>query len=134
MRVPSPKTFVIAGFARSLIAVLLNSIGLSRINARFTAADAEYNKLVESLKSQESELANADLQLGFYAIVRDLASIVPDDKKDETKADAGYFLGGSITSMYAAANDIPPTQLMKVASDELSAAFPNMDKNLKIAQ
>jgi len=36
--------------------------------------------------------------------------------------------------MYAAATIFPPTQLMKVASDELSAAFPNMDRNLKIAQ
>jgi len=134
MRVPSSRTFVIAGFAISLISVALNSIILSKIDTRLKAADSEHGKLVESLNSQKAALDHSDLQLGFYTLMRDQADLISADKAENTRADAGYFLGGAITDMYVAANAIPQIEVLRVESEELNAAFPKIDKMIKIAQ
>jgi hypothetical protein len=132
MRVPSSRMFVIVGFTLSLAAVILNSVVLSRINARLKDVDSEYNKLVESLASQKSQMDDGDLQLSFRDLMHVLSFIVPADKRDEATEDAGDYLGSAVTAMYAAANDITAAQVMKTENEDLSSQIPNLNRMLEI--
>lgn len=127
MSLRSSRTFLIAGFVVSLLSVFLNSVALSRVNARLKEADLEYNKLVESIASQRSQVEHSDLSFGFYEVMRTMTTVVPPDSRDATRNRLGIYLAQTIIDTYAAANDISPAEVLKAQNEDLNVEGSYMD-------
>lgn len=133
MRVPSSKTFVLIGFAISLASVVLNTIVLSSINSRLRAADSEYFDLEEALTKQVAQLNEADLKFDLYRIMHNVAFTSPAAKTQDARDDAREILKGFLVKFYAAANDISPTDITRIAVDEAGDALPKLEKIAALA-
>lgn len=134
MKIPSSKTFVLVGFAISLASVVLNTFVLSSINSRLKAVDSEYFELKEALSKQVSHLNEADLKFDLYRVMHNLAFSSPSARAQDARDDAKAILQGVLVKFYAAANDISPIDVTRVAVDEAGDALPKLGKMLELLQ
>jgi len=130
----SSKHFVLAGFLISLASVAFNSIVLSYVNKRLHAVDAEYNSIVESLAGQSAELSEGDSLFDLYRIMHNVALAVPADKTTQARQDAEAILKRFLAKYYAAANDIPPTDVTRVEVEEAGQIIPLLEKGLRLTK
>jgi hypothetical protein len=96
--------------------------------------DAEYYELVESLARQTAELNEGDSLFNQYRIMHHLAFSVPPAKALGARKDAEAILKNFLTKYYAAANDIPPTELTRVEVEEAGQIIPLLEKALSLMQ
>jgi hypothetical protein len=134
MNIASSKNFVLVGFLISLLSVAFNSIVLSYVGTRLKAVDAEYYHLVESLGKQSAELNEGDSLFDLYRIMHNVAFSVPAAKAKEARQDAEAILKRFLTKYYAAANDIPPTEVTRVEVEEAGQIIPLLEKGLALTQ
>jgi hypothetical protein len=134
MKITSSKNFVLAGFLISLLSVAFNSIVLSYVNKRLHAVDAEYYDLIESLGKQAAELNEGDSLFDLYRIMHNVAFSVPAVKAKEARQDAEAILKRFLTKYYAAANDVPPTEVTRVEVEEAGQIIPLLEKGLALTQ
>ena len=134
MNIASSKNFVLVGFLISLLSVAFNSIVLSYVGTRLKAVDAEYYDLVESLGKQSAELNEGDSLFDLYRIMHNVAFSVPAAKAKEARQDAEAILKRFLTKYYAAANDIPPTEVTRVEVEEAGQIIPLLEKGLALTQ
>jgi hypothetical protein len=134
MNLTSSKNFVLVGFLISLLSVAFNSIVLSYVNKRLQAVDAEYNGLIERLGKQSAELNEGDSLFDLYRIMHNVAFSVPEAKAKEARQDAEAILKRFLTKYYAAANDIPPTEVTRVEVEEAGQIIPLLEKGLALMQ
>ena len=120
MQLPSPRAFVIIGFAIALVSVLLNSVFLARTTSRIQAADAEYEKLVRAMADSGNlfEIAGSDMKLFF--VLKNVAAVAPSNKQQDVRYDAATILGDVLAETYAAANFIAGTDLLKAQNEDVS--------------
>lgn len=130
MNLNSSKNFVLLGFLISLLSVAFNSIVLSYVNGRLRAVDAEYYGLIESLNKQAAELNEGDSLFDLYRIMHNVAFSVPPAKAKEARQDAEAILKRFLTKYYAAANDVPPTEVTRVEVEEAGQIIPLLEKGL----
>lgn len=128
----SSKHFVLIGFLISLLSVAFNSIVLSYVSKRLQAVDAEYYGLVEALSKQSAELNEGDSLFDLYRIMHNVAFSVPAAKAKEARQDAEAILKRFLTKYYAAANDIPPTEVTRVEVEEAGQIIPLLEKGLAL--
>ena len=124
MNPTSSKNFVFVGFLISLLSVAFNSIVLSLVAKRLQAVDTEYNRLTESLANQAAELNEGDSLFDQYRIMHNLVFAVPPAKTKDARQDAEAILKRFLTKYYAAANDIPRTEITRVEVEEAGEACP----------
>ena len=134
MNLTSSRNFVFAGFLISLLSVAFNSIVLSSVGRRLQAVDAEYNRLTESLANQAAELNEGDALLDQYRIMHNLVFAVPEAKRNDAREDAEAILKRFLTRYYAAANDIPRTEITRVEVEEAGEIIPVIEKALRLKQ
>jgi len=134
MNLTSSKNFVLAGFLISLASVAFNSIVLSYVNKRLQAVDAEYSKLADMLAKQAAELNEGDSLFDQYRIMHNVAFSVPAAKAKQARQDAEAILKRFLTKYYAAANDIPPTDITRVEVEEAGEIIPLLEKGLGLMQ
>jgi hypothetical protein len=134
MNLTSSKNFVLVGFQISLLSVAFNSIVLSYVNKRLQAVDAEYYGLIERLGKQSAELTEGDSLFDLYRIMHNVAFSVPAAKAKEARQDAEAILKRFLTKYYAAANDIPPTEVTRVEVEEAGQIIPLLEKGLALTQ
>lgn len=134
MNLTSSKNFVLAGFLISLLSVAFNSIVLSYVSKRIQAVDAEYYNLVESLARQSAELNEGDSLFDLYRLMHNVAFAVPPAKAKQARQDAEAILKRFLTKYYAAANDIPPTEVTRVEVEEAGQIIPLLEKGLALTQ
>jgi hypothetical protein len=134
MNITSSKNLVLAGFLISLASVAFNSVVLSYVNKRLQAVDSEYYKLADSLAKQAAELNEGDSLFDQYRIMHNVAFSVPAAKAKEARQDAEAILKRFLTKYYAAANDIPPTEVTRVEVEEAGQIIPLLEKGLELMQ
>jgi hypothetical protein len=134
MNMTSSKNLVLAGFLISLASVAFNSVVLSYVNKRLQAVDTEYYRLADSLGKQAAELNEGDSLFDQYRIMHNVALSVPVAKAKEARQDAEAILKRFLTKYYAAANDIPPTEITRVEVEEAGQIIPLLEKALQLMQ
>jgi len=134
MHFTSSRNFVLAGFLISLLSVAFNSIVLSSVSKRLQALDAESNRLVESLANQAAELSEGDSLFDQYRIMHNLVFAVPPANAKDARQDAEVILKRFLTKYYAAANDIPRTEITRGEVEEAGQIVPLLEKGLKLTQ
>jgi hypothetical protein len=134
MNLTSSRNFVFAGFLISLLSVAFNSIVLSSVSKRLQALDAEYNRLTELLANQAAELSEGDSLFDQYRIMHNLVFAVPAAKTKDAQQDAEAILKRFLTKYYAAANDIPRTEITRVEVEEAGQIVPLLEKGLELTQ
>ena len=134
MNLTSSKNFVLAGFLISLLSVAFNSIVLSYVNRRLHAVDLEYNELVGALGKQAATLNEGDSLFDLYRLMHNVAFTVPGGKAKGARQDAEAILKRFLTKYYAAAHDIPPTDVTRVEVEEAGQIIPLLEKGLALTQ
>src|SRR5882724_343216 len=134
MNLISSKNFVFAGFLISLLSVAFNSIVLSSVGKHLQAVDAEHSRLTESLANQAAELSEGDSLFDQYRIMHNLVFAVPSAKTKDAQQDAEAILKRFLTKYYAAANDIPRTEITRVEVEEAGEIVPLLEKGLALTQ
>jgi hypothetical protein len=134
MNITSSKNLVLTGFLISLISVAFNSVVLSYVNKRLQAVDSEYYDLAESLGKQASELNEGDSLFDQYRIMHNLAFSVPAARAKDARQDAETILKRFLTKYYAAANDVPQTEVTRVEVEEAGQIIPLLEKGLELTQ
>ena len=134
MNIASSKNLVLAGFLISLASVAFNSLVLSYVNKRLQAVDTEYSRLADSLGKQAAEFSEGDSLFAQYRIMHNVALSVPAAKAKEARQDAESILKSFLTKYYAAANDIPPTEVTRVEVEEAGQIIPLLEKGLQLMQ
>ena len=134
MNIPSNKHLVLSGFLISLISVAFNSMVISYVGKRLKEVDDEYYGLVESLGKQAAGLNEGDSQFDQYRIMHNLAFAVPAAKAKDARQDAASLLKRFLTKYYAAANDIPQTEVTRVEVEEAGQIIPLLEKGLELTQ
>ncbi|MEY2501104.1 MAG: hypothetical protein QOI07_1438 [Verrucomicrobiota bacterium] len=134
MNLTSSRNFVLTGFLISLLSVAFNSIVLSSIGRRLQALDAESNRLTESLANQAAELSEGDSLFDQYRIMHNLVLAVPPAKAKDARQDAEAILKRFLTKYYAAAHDIPRTEITRVEVEEAGQVLPLLEKGLELTK
>jgi hypothetical protein len=134
MRISSSKNLLLLGFVLSLVSVAFNSLVLSYVSERLKDVDDEHTALLGSLHRQTAGLNEGDSQFDQYRIMHNLALIVPPAKAADARRDAESFLKTFLTRYYAAANDIPQTEITSVEVEEAGQAIPLLERGLELAQ
>lgn len=122
------------GFTLSLVSVGFNSMVISYVNKRLKEVDEEHARLADSLERQAAALSEGDAQFDRYRIMHNLAFAVPATKTSDARNDAAGLLKSALTKYYAAANDIPQTEITSVEVEEIGQAIPLMEKGLELAR
>lgn len=124
----SARSWVLMGFAISLISVIINVFVLSGINERIKEADGELNKLTTSLSNQATEMTRAEVIQNFYTTLNHISKFATGDAKKSAEADSIFMLQSSLQKTYAAVNDIPVAEMKKVENEELSNVYLYLSK------
>lgn len=124
----SARSWVLMGFAISLISVIINVFVLAGINERIKEADGELNKLTASLSNQATEMTRAEVIQYFYTTLNHLSKFATGDAKKSAEADSIFMLQSSLQKTYAAVNDIPVAEMKKVENEELSSIYLYLSK------
>ena len=133
MNIGSNRSMVLLGFLLSLISVGFNTTVISYVNKRLKNVDEEHTRLLESLERQAAALNEGDSQFDHYRIMHNLALAVPASKTTDARRDAESLLKSSLTKYYAAANDIPQTEITKAEIEEISQILPLLEKGFELA-
>jgi hypothetical protein len=133
MNLTSTKNLVLTGFLISLISVAFNSLVISYVNKRLKEVDEEFYDLGDSLTKQSANLNEGDSQFDLYRVMHNLAFTVPPAKAKEARQDAESLLRRFLTTYYAAANDIPQTEVTRVEAEEAGQIIPILEKGLQLS-
>lgn len=134
MKVTSIKGLLLLGFLLTLVSVAFNTTVISYVNDRLKEVDDEYTGLIDSLERQAAALNEGDSQFDHYRIMHNLAFAMPAARTADARRDAENFLKSTLTKYYAAANDIPQTEITNVEIEEIGQAIPLMERGLELAQ
>lgn len=134
VKIPSSKTFMLLGFAISLVSMVLNTFVLANIDTRLKAAENEYFQLVESLSKQAADLNATDARFDLYKILHYVAYSVPIAKAQDARKDAELLLKGILTKYYATANDISPVEVTRIEVEEMSEVLQKLEQTRELLQ
>ena len=134
MNIPSAKTFMLLGFAISLVSMLLNTLVLANIDTRLKTADTEYLQVVEALSKQAAALNATDARSDLYKILHYMAFSVLAAKAQDVRKDSEALLKGILTRYYAIAHDISPVEMTKVEVEEMGDLLPKLEQILALLQ
>lgn len=124
----SARSWVLMGFAISLISVIINVFILAGINDRIKEADGELSKLTASLSNQATEMNRAEVIESLYKNLNHISKFATGDAKKSAEADSIFMLQSYLQKNYAAVNDIPTSEMKKVENEELSGVFLYLSK------
>lgn len=128
------RSWVLFGFAISLISVAINTFVISSLNDRLKEVDSENAKLNESLTKQATELNRAEIKLDLSRVMHHVAGTVPNEQKQTAREESAALLKSFLTRNYAAEADVPPIEMIKLDIQELSDDIPKLEKLREINQ
>lgn len=128
MRRISNRTWLIVGFALSVLSVVTNVVVVSSVNERVRSADAEIAKLETSIRTQAADIDRADLKFDLFRVVHHLSKLSTGAEHKAAGQDALYFLQDYLKGYYTAVNDIPQSELLRSETAKVAAMLPIIDK------
>lgn len=125
----SARTWVLTGFAISLLAVVINVFVLSGINDRIKEADGEISKLNLSLANQATELTRADMKSDSFLILHHLSKLSADKEEQKSAGDDSIgLMQDFLKKYYAAVNDIPTNEMLQAQSEDMAGQLKAAEK------
>jgi hypothetical protein len=116
----SARTWVLMGFAISIVAVTINVFVLSSLNDRIKDVDGELSKLNASLGAQAAEINNAEIKYDLYTILNHTAQFAEGEQKEAAGYDSISMLRDYLKRHYAAVYDIPTSDFVRAETEELA--------------
>jgi hypothetical protein len=124
----STRTWLIIGFALSLLSVVTNIVILAGINDRIKEIDTELSKLNESLRTQAADIDRAEFKYDLFTVLNHISKLAKDEEKELAGGDSILFLQDFLNIYYAAVNGITATEMLKVETEHLAAIIPVIEK------
>lgn len=134
MNIASNKNMVLLGFTLSLVSVAFNSLVISYVNKRLKEVDDEATTLTDLLERQSAALNEGDSQFDRYVIMHNLSFAVPPARTSDARRDAENLLKSSLTKYYAAANDVPQTELTNAEIEEIGQSLNLLERGFALAR
>lgn len=133
MRNLSVRTWVLIGFVISITGIFLNVPIVAELNNKIRDVETEISNIKESLRTQATEISRADLEDSLFTILNHLSEIqkTPEDKLG-TNADAISLRQSFLKKAYAAANEIPASDVLKEEIEEMAVEIKGYEKSLEI--
>jgi hypothetical protein len=124
----SNRTWLIVGFALSLLSVVTNLLVVSGINERVRAVDAEIAKIETSVRNQTADIEKADLKYDLFRLMHHISKLSTGEEHKLAGQDALVFLQDYLKGYYIAVNDISSTELLRSETAKIAAILPVIDK------
>lgn len=129
----SIRTWVLTGFVISIIGIFLNVPIVAELNNKIRDVETEISNIKESLRTQANEISRADLEDSFFTILSHLSDLQKaGDDKIGTNADAVYLRQSFLKKAYAAANEIPSSEVLKEDVEQMAIDIKNYEKALEV--
>ncbi|HRH43655.1 MAG TPA: hypothetical protein PKY82_18640 [Pyrinomonadaceae bacterium] len=116
----SIRTWVLMGFVISIIGIFLNVPIVAELNNKIRDVETEISNIKESLRTQANEISRADLEDALFSILSHLSRLQTGEEKTSSAKDSIYIRQNYLQRVYAAANDIPASDVLKVENEVMS--------------
>ncbi|MFT3744355.1 MAG: hypothetical protein QM785_08665 [Pyrinomonadaceae bacterium] len=124
----SNRTWLVLGFALSVLSVATNLLVVSGINERVRSVDSEIAKLETSIRTQTADIDRADLKFDLFRILHHMSKLSTGEPHQEAGQDALRFLQDYLKGYYSAVNDVSETELLRSETAKVAAMIPIIDK------
>lgn len=132
MRNLSVRTWVLMGFIISIIGIFLNVPIVAELNNKIRDVETELTSIKESLRIQANEVSRADLEDSLFTILSHLSELQKtEEDKLGTNADAVYLRQSFLKKAYAAANEIPASEVLKEDVAQMAIDIKGYEKALE---
>jgi hypothetical protein len=127
----SIRSWVLLGFVISIVGILLNVPVVSELNNRIRDVETELTNIKESLRIQANEISRADLEDSLFTILNHLSKSQTGEQQESAAKDSIYIRASFLKRIYAAAHDIPASDVLKVENEELAEELKFAEKYLE---
>lgn len=76
----SNRTWLVIGFALSLLSVVTNILVVSALNERVRTVDADIAKVESTIRTQTADIDRADFKLDFFRVLHHISKLSKDDE------------------------------------------------------
>jgi len=129
----SIRAWVLMGFIISIIGIFLNVPIVAELNNKIRDVETELTSIKESLRTQANEISRADLEDSLFTILSHLSELQKaGDDKIGTNADAVYLRQSFLKKAYAAANEIPASEVLKEDVEQMAIEIKGYEKALEV--
>lgn len=122
------RTWLVLGFALSLLSVVTNLLVVSGINERVRAVDGEIARIETSIRTQTADIDRADLKFDLFRVMHHMSKLSTGEAHQEAGQDAMRFLQDYLKGYYSAVNDVSETELLRSETAKVAAMLPIIDK------
>ncbi len=130
MRNLSVRTWVLIGFVISIIGIFLNVPIVAELNNKIRDVETELTDIKESLRTQANEISRADLEDGLFTILNHISKSQTGEVRKNSDEDAVFMRQSFLQRVYAAANDIPASDVLKAENEQMSGDVKFIEKYL----
>lgn len=130
MRNLSIRTWVLIGFVISIIGIFLNVPIVAELNNKIRDVETELSNIRESLRTQANEISRADLEDSLFNILNHISKSQTGEERTSAAKDSIYIRKNFLKRVYAAANDIPASDVLKVENEEMAEELKSVEKYL----
>jgi len=127
----SIRGWVLLGFVISIIGILLNVPIVAELNNNVREVETELSDIKESLRTQANEISRADLEDSLFSILNHISRLQTGTEKTDSSADAIYIRQRFLQRVYAAANDIPASDVLREENEKMAGEIKTVEKYLE---
>jgi len=128
MKSISNKTWLVLGFALSVLSVATNLLVVSGINERLRGVDGEISRLETSIRTQTADIDRADLKFDLFRVMHHMSKLSTGEEHSLAGQDSLMFLQDYLKGFYSAVNDVSETELLRSETAKVAAMLPIIDK------
>lgn len=122
------RTWLVLGFALSIISVVTNVLIVAGINEKLRGVEAEIARLETSIRTQTGDIEKADVKYDLFRLMHHLSKLSEGDDHRMAGQNAMAYLQDYLKAYYSAVNDISPTELLRSETAKVAAMMPIIDK------
>ncbi|MBX7171047.1 MAG: hypothetical protein K1X72_08820 [Pyrinomonadaceae bacterium] len=131
MRNLSVRTWVLIGFVISITGIFLNVPIVAELNNKIRDVETELTDIKESLRTQANEISRADLEDGLFTILNHISKSQTGEERKNSGEDAVLIRQSFLQRVYAAANEIPASDVLKAEIEQMSGDVKFIEKYLE---
>lgn len=131
MRNLSIRSWVLLGFAISIIGIFLNVPIVAELNNKIRDVETELSDIKESLRTQANEISRADLEDSLSTILNHISKSQTGAERTNSSIDSVYIRQNYLQRVYAAANDIPASDVLKEENEKMAGDMKYIEKYLE---
>lgn len=116
-----PKRFwLIAGFAVSVVSVVVNTLIIANFNDDKVDLQSKLNEAKDRQLETSASLVQAEAKFDTYKVLHHLAYVnMPAERASDARDDAMYMLEAYLSKAYGAASNIPAIDLLETETNEM---------------